>query len=279
MSDPDDPATRFARHHAEWANLLARQGSARAYPYAWRLPELARRLDTDARAKAGAALAETLYRMGRFDEAVACLDAHPPAARLAGLRQRCLCLLDHDATGQPASASDPIDNAYLAFLNDDATACLAALPTVAADAPDWPVVLADWARRRLGLSADAGRAHRALRDLRARAPVDAAHAAAIHAEAAFHDGPAWSIAWLDDALEQCEHLGEHHIKARLLRLKADAHAAAGQLADSVRFERLALDLARRQGARLYLAGLQPARTQRNNRFRVNASAAQNPTTP
>jgi hypothetical protein len=95
-------------------------------------------------------------------------------------------------------------------------------------------------------------AHAALALLRGIAPVDAARAQALHAEAAFHVSPAWALTWLDEALEQIERHGQHHLKARLLELKARALEANGLLGASSRFLELARETARRQGAWRYL---------------------------
>jgi hypothetical protein len=129
---------------------------------------------------------------------------------------------------------------------------------VAESVPDqaWAALFLHWARARLGReddpALDPAPAHAALALLRGIAPVEAARAQALHAEAAFHASPAWALTWLDEALEQIERHGQHHLKARLLELKARALEANGLLGASSRFLELARETARRQGAWRYL---------------------------
>jgi hypothetical protein len=290
---PPAPGTSaFEQRHATWALLHDRFGPARSYPFAWRLPELARDQGRHARLRASLALGRTLYAMGRFREALASLpepgtlsqadedqpDQYQPdeaelTADLLDLRARCLWLQDETADAPPpAEAAWPVRppalhrlraRVSMLCLTDDAEAALTlgadyrnAAHVAESDSDQaWAVLFLHWARARLGRDDDpAGPApaHAALALLRRISPVDAARAQALHAEAAFHTAPAWSLTWLDEALEQIERHGQHHLKARLLELKARALEANGQLGASSRFLTLARETARRQGAWRYL---------------------------
>lgn len=255
------PGERFQQRLAAWRVRHRSQGATQAYPYAWRLPELARPLGREALSQAQHALALTLYELGRFAEARAALPEPAADPDLTLLQARCLCLLGEAAAGLQLARALPTASpglAHLHFLLDDADATLAALaagpaaPDDAGEAP-WTTLLRGWAGARRGLVPDEGGMQRALAELRALAPALAAQGAALHAEARFHQGPCWALTWLDDALALGDGHGQHHLKARLLGLKARALAADGRLGEAGRFQRLAQDLARRQGALLYLA--------------------------
>lgn len=269
---PERSPGAFAARHAVWAELEARFGPARSFPYAWRLPELARREGALAEVRAALALGRTLYAMGRFSEipvppprAAAVAQAEPGLlAALEDLRRRCAWLrgveLPDAALVTPMTPEQRGYRAYFLYLRDEP----GPLGTLAEDLDAgsaseaeeaWAVVLAHWARARLGQSAVPAAAHAALAALRRQAPAEAAHAAGVMAEAAFHLGPAWSLVWLDDALEQVERFGQHHLKARLLHFKARALEAAGLLGESGRFLKLARETAERQGAWRYLRGM------------------------
>jgi hypothetical protein len=94
--------------------------------------------------------------------------------------------------------------------------------------------------------------HQALARLRLLHPTLAAQAAAVLAETIYCMGPRWAPVWLDHALDQVDLFSQHHLKARLLGLKARALEAAGELGEGARFRKQAKALAERQGARLYL---------------------------
>ncbi len=253
----------FAARHARWAELYRRHGPARAYPYAWRLPELARGEGPAAAVRAALALSLTLYGLGRFPEALRTLPPLPLAAddaelaaAVEDLRRRSLWVLGEDSAPPPDdSAESPaasLRRAYFHFLADQP------LPpddpawrgTAAADVHHaaWLALLAHWSRLRAGRPAPAAAAHLALDALRRQAPAEAAHAAAVFAEAMFHLAPASSLVWLEEALEQGERYGQHHLKARLLHRKARALEAGGALREADRFLALARAWATRQGA-------------------------------
>jgi len=264
--------------------LHARFGPARSYPYAWRLPALARDGGRDARLRAALALGLTLHAMGRFAEVLANLpdadvrplaDVAEPTADLLDLRARCLWLQDEtDAALSLAEASWSAQprslrrlHARLSFLQlaDDPEAVLAIVPWyreaahAALSLADqaWSALFQHWAHARLGRDGDPAPVHAALSRLREIAPVDAARGEALHAEAAYHASTAWSLTWLDQALEQGERFGQHHLKARLLSYKARALAANGVLGESSRFLKLARETAERQGAWRYLRDMAP----------------------
>ncbi|KAF0103227.1 MAG: hypothetical protein FD187_459 [bacterium] len=258
----------FAARHARWTELHARFGPARAYPYAWRLPELARGEGRLASVRAALALSLTLYGLGRFPEALRNLspdlfleeDDAELAAAVDDLRRRCLWWMGEDIApppdvsppGCPPAPAALLRRAYFHFLSDrplppEDTAWQAAL---AADDfhGAWLTLLVYWSRLRVGQPASATDAHAALAALRRQAPAEAAHAAAVYAEAAFHLAPALSLVWLEEALEQGERFGQHHLKVRLLHLKARALEAGGALREADRFLALAREWAARQGA-------------------------------
>lgn len=262
-------AGEFEHRFTIWAELQRNFGSARSYPYAWRLPELARREGADARARADLALAQTLFAMGRFGDVLAALpDAGRPvashlAAQALHLRACCHALRDETEAALEchraalAAFADPLEAARarvdFLFWADRPEAAPAAAGEYQARAgaaarPEhvaWARLFADWAEA--GRAAPA-RTHAALAWLRTRGAAEAALAESCHAEARFHEAPATALAWLDVALEQADRYGWHHIKTRLLWHKALALEAAGQLGEAGRFGQLARETARRQGA-------------------------------
>lgn len=265
MSEPPrSTSEEFERRYALWAELHARFGSARAYPYAWRLPDLARQADATARSRAALALARTLYAMGRFGEALEALPAgageQDPAT--LELRAHCLWLMgEGDAAWERVGSivcPDPLDTlrvraAFAQFTGDPA---LGQEPILAyranargpAEQGAWAALFEDWLRPQ----GDAAAPHAALAWLRRHQPARAAEAEAVHAEARFRQAPAQALVWLDHALDQTERYGQHHLKARLLRLKALALEASGQLGAAARFMALAREVAQRQGAWRYV---------------------------
>lgn len=235
----------FGQRHARWREIHRLAGAGRSYPHAWRLPELARPLGGGALALAQEALALDLYCLGRFPESLAALPgAHAgPLTRILGARLRLLLM---SGPLQAPLVTD-VEAAYLHYLLGEA---------VPGDWPGgdseeqrlWSTLLAQWSRP----GADPATGHLALARLRRIHPSLAAQGEAMLAEAAYRRAPRWSVAWLDHALEAAERFSQHHLKARLMGLKARALAAAGELGASERFRRQALVLAGRQGARLYV---------------------------
>lgn len=164
-----------------------------------------------------------------------------------------MALLLHAAHAE-AMTEKPIEPAYLAYLADAPRRVNEAASETADEvhAPAWQKVLSTWAQVRQGRTARLADSHLALVRLRLGAPALCAQAEAIHAESVFHLGARWAVVWLDHALDQVERFGQHHVKARLLALKARALEAAGETGEGRRFRHLARQLAERQDARLYL---------------------------
>ncbi len=279
MSEPA-PSLRenpFEQRFAIWADLRARFGSARSYPYAWRLPELARDQGAGARFRAALALAETLYEMGRFGAARDSLpdadggpaDAAAAVAASLDLRARCAWQRGETDTAlalaEAARRSHPDRLAalgihtrflFLADAPEAALPCCRDYRDAARDAGSavdlaWSALLIHWAECRLGEASAPAPPHAALALLRATSPTAAAQGEAVHAEAVFHQSRAASLVWLEHALAQGESYGQHHLKARLLALKADALDACGLLSEAARFRKLARETAERQGAWRY----------------------------
>lgn len=247
------PNQSFAQRFSLWAQLHQQQGPGRSYPYAWRLPELARTLGRIPLRQARFALALDLYTLGRFDESLAALPEAGEMDAATMLRRRLHLLLGHGEPGEEGAGMPLREHAYLAYLRD--------LP-VAWSSPGhedineadrhWLTVLVTWSRARRGEPVSLAAGHRALARLRSLVPSLAAQAEAVHGEAVYWLGPRWAPVWLDHALDQVELFGQHHLKARLLGLKASALEAAGELGEGARFRKLAQALAARQGARFYL---------------------------
>ena len=250
----------FAERYATWQQLHRRHGPGRSYPYAWRLPELARPLGQPYANQALHALALDLYCLGRFPEALEALSAQSgadSADESVRLRQYILCLTGHETVLDSGSnlylkylcAENLCDAGYLTNQNCNYPA-LTSLPPEAA--PHWQALLNAWAQTRQAQSSDLEPLHRALAALRKSTPSLSAQAEALFAEIQFLQNPRWSVDWLDHALDQVESFSQHHLKARLLFLKAQALAASGELKESIRFKTLAISLAKRQGAQHYL---------------------------
>lgn len=265
MSEPPRPASEeFERRYAQWAELHARFGSARSYPYAWRLPDLARQADTLARHRAALALARTLYAMGRFGEARAALpdQAGETAPAAHELRLRCLWLLGESGADLEHACRidypDPLDTLraradFAHLMNDPARAgpVIRAYAKAAGSHDEngaWAALLMDW----LEPGRAASPSHAALAWLCAHRPARGAEGEALHAEARYRQAPAHALAWLDHALDQVELYGQHHLKVRLLHRKALALEAGGHLGVAARFLTLARETAQRQGAWRYL---------------------------
>lgn len=257
-----DPEQTFETRHAAWQARSIQLGPTAAFPFAWRLPELARGLARPHRLRAGLALACTLYGQGRFADCLIALaelpttpgDAPRQAAHLEHLGACCRWIMAQ-ADNLPLSA-DPDLRLDSLYLGDAAATLLDEAPRqrqaalLAGHAPEaaWADLLLDWARARTGLPGDARASHSALSLLGATHPSRAALGAGIHAHAAYlREGP-WALPWLDQALLLADRLGQHLDQARLLHLKARALEADGQLADAERFLKLARETARRQGA-------------------------------
>jgi len=240
----------FTQRLLAWETRHRLEGAGRSYPYAWRLPELARPLGRACLHRAENALALDLYTLGRFPEALAALSAMNSSPQAQILRHRARTLMDASAA-VPKAEDDPMESRYLAYLEDQAqpTAALAGCSE-----PDglWCGLLEVWGRARQGQALCLTPSHRALAGLRRLNPALAAQAEAVFAETVFHLGPRWAAVWLDHALDQVDRFSQHHLKARLLGLKAKALEAAGELGEGARFRKQARALAERQGARLYL---------------------------
>jgi hypothetical protein len=202
-------------------------------------------------------LALDLYTLGRFEEALAALPEAGEGDETTTLQRRIHLTLGHKEPEAGESRIPLLEQTYLAYLQD--------LPQTWTDPdhgePDrnelgeadrhWLTVLRTWSRARQGLPVSLAASHLALARLRGLAPALAAQAEAVHGEAIYWLGPRWSPVWLDHALDQVELFSQHHLKARLLGLKARALDAAGELGEGARFRKLAQALATRQGARLY----------------------------
>jgi len=240
----------FAQRYQTWDTLHRQAGAGRSYPYAWRLPELARPLGQASLHRAENALSLDLYTLGRFREARAALSPANISLRARALRRRVGLLLDEPATA--GAEEDAMESAYLAYLENRPEAWTAAWPADTTDTDRlWGVVLGIWAVTR-GHTVSLAPSHRALNGLRALEPALAAQAEAVHAETVFRLGPRWAVVWTDHALAQVDLFSQHHLKARLLGLKAQALEAAGELGEGARFRKLARALAERQEAALYL---------------------------
>lgn len=267
-----------ARRFATWRDAQVRQGAARAYPHAWRLPQAARALGGAAPRHAAIALGLTLFQLGRYHEALATLprtaddddDAGPDlapifAVLLPATRAACLHVLGDEAQATALAASaplrvaTPVVNAVrvaLAFMRnapDDLPTATGGYPADTTP-PAWAAV-ADacvtigrhWHAARHGNDDTFPAARAALTVLSQHMPAAGALAEAMLAEAHASIRPDTALVWLDEALRQCEGYGQHHLRARLLAGKSKALLAGGQLAEAERFGRLAEALARQQG--------------------------------
>jgi hypothetical protein len=245
----------FAERFAIWQQLHRQEGTGRSYPYAWRLPELARPLGRIRLSQARHALALDLYILGRFQEALTALSeaGEGETEQDQILRHRLVRLLDQPAGEVALEGGLPVaEVAYLAYLQDRPLDWPAGTPALPGEADQrWWDVLRTWSLARLGEAPSLAASHRALARLRRLYPVLGAQAEAVHAETVFLLGPRWAVVWLDLALDQVERYSQHHLKARLLGLKARALEAAGELGEGGRFRKQARALAERQGARLY----------------------------
>jgi hypothetical protein len=273
-------STRFKERYARWHQLHLLEGPGRAYPYAWRLPEMARPLGQPFVNQAHHALALDLYCLGRFPEALAALPAEDEgevSIEMTQLRRYIHCLSQADPVDSPIEL--PLDDLYLNYLHIPVPSVSPHLATQACHAPlltqspssaaqPWQGLLQAWLAVQQAqnlhevVSAKChpkwhttwhAKLHSYLASLRAISPCLGAQAEAIFAEIQYCIAPRWSVVWVDHALDKVESFSQHHLKARLLFLKAQALAASGELAESLRFQRLAITLAKRQGALRYLA--------------------------
>lgn len=246
------PEQAFVQRFTAWELLHHQRGPGRSYPYAWRLPDLARQLGRNRLMQAQFALALDLYTLGRFEEALATLPEADDREETTVLRRRVLLILGHKEPGEGEIGIPLAERAYLAYLKDLPESWNA---TGHGDLSEtnrlWFTVLETWSQARQGKPVSLSASHRALARLRILAPTLAAQAEAVHGEAVYWLGPRWASVWLDHALDQVELFSQHHLKARLLGLKARALEAAGELGEESRFRKLAQALAARQGARLY----------------------------
>jgi len=255
-----DARVMFERRYSEWRRRMDDAGAAAAYPYAWRLPASARLLGAREFARAQLALAQTFFTLGRFAEARAAIPEAgdlpaDDAPRVRGLGARCAVLLGSQtvALPRPYTLAEHLESAHLALLSDHPESILACMPmyqlAAAGDEKEtvWSEVFSIWAMARTSQCFTQERAQAALARLRLLTAAGTAHAEAILAEAAFHHAPAWSLVWLDAALDQCARYAQHHVEANLLWCKARALEAAGRISEAERFQALAASLARRQG--------------------------------
>ncbi|MBI5329170.1 MAG: hypothetical protein HZB71_01000 [Betaproteobacteria bacterium] len=246
MPDASPPSPFHARL-ARWRELHERYGPARSYPHAWRLPEMARPLGSEARLAACRAWALDLFTLGRIREArqaiaQSCTQscAQSDAQTDLGLLSAA-CDILAGLPARPTGPLEPEERAWLAYLADDADTVMGlSLP----QAP-WPRLLDFWARSRRGERADIAAAQRAAGELRARSPILGARAEAVVAEALFRQAPRWAVIWLDLALDACERYAQHYLQPRLLRCKTEALEAAGEIREAERFAQVREALLRR----------------------------------
>jgi len=230
---------------ALWQSLHLSHGPARSYGYAWRLPSLAKTLGGVSLTRAELALSLDLFTLGRFAEAVQVLPEGDALPEVVALRHALVLLRDETVPG-------PVPPG-LAYLADCPEAMASFSSSSASEAHGHLMTLCqNWARQRRGESGCLRANHLALARLRHLVPVWAAQGTAIHAESLFWQAPRWAGVWLDEALAQIERYGQHHLKVRMLGLKARALAAAGELRESQRFHELACAWGQRQQARLYM---------------------------
>lgn len=279
-----------------WLEADALAGPQQSYRLARKLPQQLRTQGRTAAARADWAVAHTLFWMGRFGEsrdllAVINLDAlkldgdadfNPHrlipvqlAWTLALLGetesavehgQRALAWAQNQADSvQLAAVHDALAQLYCFLDAPELTLEYARNPSAMANdmATDMTVLLTYWAQSRLGQSRDEAAAQTALARLRRQRPADEARAFSLYAQAQFHQSPGFALTQLDAALDLNARFGLHYWEARLLHLKSQSLDASGQLGEASRFQCLAIDTARRQGARLFLnriAGIE-SRTQ------------------
>lgn len=252
---PLSPEQRFVERYATWMHLHRLHGPGRSYSYAWRLPELARPLGRVPLQRAQHALALDLYALGRFAEALAALPETADDGCVSEiLRHRLNLILGHEEL-ELASArkipkaethycayllSRPLDEPGSEAMPQDETESL------------WSSMLHTWSLALRGHAVSLAASHQALARLRMLHPTLAAQAEALFAETVYWLGPRWAPVWLDHALDLVDRFSQHHLKARLMGLKARALEAAGELGEGARFRKQARALAERQGAQLYL---------------------------
>lgn len=243
-SDPDgDPEQVFRERWAQWRERHEAYGPARSYPYAWRLPELARPLGHAALVQAWRAHALDLLALGRGAEALAVLEPTPwhSTPTLAALRARCLAMLGRPY--DPPPGLTPWERALLAWQGDDAPALAQTLPDLTPG--PWADLLMFWVQARRGEEGHVRFAHRAAARLREGGPAEAVRGEACMAEALHYLDAASSVVWLDHALDRCDAWGQHDLRLRLTRLLATALAASGDLGAAQRCERRLDGLLRR----------------------------------
>lgn len=257
-ADPQSPEQRFAERFATWEQLHRTQGPGRSYPYAWRLPELARPLGRVPLQQAQHALALDLYTLGRFEEALEALPEQGDEPASNPLRHRLNLLLAQAEPNQaqtcalPSAERDYCDYLLGRLLQGPGPNVVPHEETVPEAEWLWSTVLHAWSQAREGRGVALSASHLALASLRRLHPTLAAQAEAVFAETVYWQGPRWAPVWLDHALDLVDRYSQHHLKARLMGLKARALEAAGDLGEGARFRKQAKALAERQGARLYL---------------------------
>lgn len=271
-----------------WLEADALAGPQQSYRLARKLPQHLRTQGRTVAARADWAVAHTLFWMGRFTEsrdllAAVNLDALTPDADTDFNPRRLIPVQLAWALALLGDAESAVDHGQRALAWAQSQANSAQLTAIHAalaqlycflDAPeatleyarhpsDMTVLLTYWAQSRLGEPIDEAAAQTALSRLRRQRPADEARAFSLYAQAQFHQSPEFALTQLDAALDLNARFGLHHWEARLLHMKSQSLDAAGQLTEASRFQRLAIDTAQRQGARLFLndiAGIE-SRTQ------------------
>lgn len=257
-TEPQTPEQRFAERFATWEQLHNTQGPGRSYPYAWRLPELARPLGRVALQQAQHALALDLYTLGRFKEALEALPEAGDDQASNHLRHRLNLLLAHPEPNVmqvydlSVTERDYCDYLLSHPLQDPGPSPVSNDETVPEADRLWSTVLHAWSQAREGRDVALSASHQALASLRRLNPTLAVQAEAVFVETIYWLGPRWAPVWLDHALDLVDQYSQHHLKARLMGLKARALEAAGDLGEGARFRKQAMAMAERQGARLYL---------------------------
>lgn len=258
-AESPSPEQRFTERLATWVHLHRLHGPGRSYPYAWRLPELARPLGRVPVQRAQQALALDLYTLGRFAEALEALPEPGDGLAEEGLRQHLNLLLGHTEPGSMQADGLPVaQKAYCDYLLGRPLRGLEleAMPNdaTATEAERlWSTMLRTWSLALGAHEAPLAASHQALARLRALHPTLAAQAEALFAETVYWLGPRWAPVWLDHALDLVDRFSQHHLKVRLMGLKARALEASGDLGEGARFRKQARALAERQGARLYIS--------------------------
>ncbi|OYY95240.1 MAG: hypothetical protein B7Y41_01650 [Hydrogenophilales bacterium 28-61-23] len=275
-----------------WLEADAAAGPTRSYRLACRLPELMRAQGRTASARAGWALARTVFCKGRFEESRALLASIDMAAidleaitpdadsesrlewlipaqqswalAMLGEVDRALAQAELARSWAETRPEPGLVSGHLAQLHcflDAPEATLAWSRRARASARQSVTsniarLLEYWALSRLAQTPDETAAQTALAELRRHSPAHEARAFSLYAQALFHQAPALAVTQLDAALDLNARFGLHHWTARLLHLKSKSLDAGGQLSEASRFLELAREVAQRQDARLFLAEIE-----------------------